>query len=44
MEQEHHEQEIYASREHKQSRYDKRLILKIVKRLKIVCPEKKPTV
>ncbi|MGH2666655.1 hypothetical protein [Flavobacterium sp.] len=28
---EHKEQEVYAVREHKQSRYDKRLILKIVK-------------
>lgn len=27
------EQEIYALREHKQSRYDRRLILKIVKEI-----------
>jgi transposase len=29
----HKEQEFYAPREHKQSRYDKRLILKIVREL-----------
>ncbi len=30
---EHDEQEVYASREYKQRRYDKRLILKIVKEI-----------
>lgn len=34
------EQEIYASREHKQSRYDKRLILKIVKEVENGLPRK----
>ena len=37
---EHQEQEIYASREHKQSRYDKRLILKIVKEVEAGLPRK----
>ncbi len=34
------EQEIYVSREHKQSRYDKRLILKIVKEVENGLPRK----
>ena len=33
MYREHGEQEVHASREHKQRRYDKRLILKIVKEI-----------
>ena len=37
---EHQEQEIYASREHKQSRYDRRLILKIVKEIEAGLPRK----
>lgn len=37
---EHQEEEIYASREHKQSRYDKRLILKIVKEVEAGLPRK----
>jgi transposase-like protein len=37
---EHQEQEVYASREHKQSRYDKRLILKIVKEVENGLPRR----
>ncbi len=37
---EHQEQEFYASREHKQSRYDRRLILKIVKEIEAGLPRK----
>ena len=37
---EHQEQEVYASREHRQSRYDKRLILKIVKEVENGLPRK----
>ena len=37
---EHQEQEIYAIREHKTSRYDKRLILKIVKEVENGLPRK----
>lgn len=37
---EHPEQEVYASREHKQSRYDKRLILKVVKEVEAGLPRK----
>ena len=37
---EHQEQEVYASREHKQSRYDKRLILKIVNEVENGLPRK----
>ena len=37
---EQQEQEFYAPREHKQSRYDKRLILKIVKVVSICSLEK----
>ena len=37
---EHDEHEVYASREHKQSRYDKRLILKIVKEVENGLPRK----
>lgn len=37
---EHQEQEFYAPREHKQSRYDKRLILKIVKEVEAGLPRK----
>ncbi len=37
---EHKEQEVYASREHKQSRYDKRLILKIVNEVENGLPRK----
>jgi transposase-like protein len=37
---EHQEQEIYALREHKQSRFDKRLILKIVKEVENGLPRK----
>ncbi len=33
MYREHGEQEVHASREHKQRRYDKRLIFKIVKEI-----------
>lgn len=37
---EHKEQEIYAVREHKQSRYDKRLILKVVREIEAGLPRK----
>ena len=37
---EHQDQEIYALREHKQSRFDKRLILKIVKEVENGLPRK----
>lgn len=37
---EHQEQEIYALRDHKQSRYDRRLILKIVKEIEAGLPRK----
>lgn len=37
---EHQEQEVYAVREHKQSHYDKRLILKIVKEVESGLPRK----
>lgn len=37
---ENQEQEIYASREHKQSHYDKRLIMKIVKEVEEGLPRK----
>ena len=37
---EHNEQEIYAVREHKQSRYDKRLILKVVREIEAGLPRK----
>lgn len=37
---EHQEQEVYAVREHKQSRYEKRLILKIVKEVETGLPRK----
>ena len=37
---EHKEQEVFASREHKQSRYDKRLILKVVKEVESGLPRK----
>ena len=37
---EHQEQEVYASHEHKQSRYDKRLILKIVNEVENGLPRK----
>ena len=37
---EHQEQEIYASCEHKQSRYDRRLILMIVKEIEAGLPRK----
>ena len=37
---EHQEQEFYAPRENKQSRYDKRLILKIVREVEAGLPRK----
>lgn len=37
---EHKEQEFYAPRENKQSRYDKRLILKIVREVEAGLPRK----
>ncbi len=37
---EHQEQEFYAPRENKQDRYDKRLILKIVKEVENGLPRK----
>ncbi len=37
---EHQEQEVYAVREHKQSRYDKRLILKVVREIEAGLPRK----
>lgn len=37
---EHQEQEVYAVREHKQSHYDKRLILKIVKEVESGLPRR----
>lgn len=37
---EHKEQEVYAVREHKQSRYDKRLILKVVREIEAGLPRK----
>lgn len=37
---EHEEQEVYAVREHKQSRYDKRLILKVVREIEAGLPRK----
>ena len=37
---EHKEQEIYAVREHQQSRYDKRLILKVVREIEAGLPRK----
>jgi hypothetical protein len=37
---EHKEQEFYAPRENKQSRYDKHLILKIVKEVEAGLPSK----
>ncbi len=37
---EHQEQEFYAPRENKQSRYDKRLILKIVREVESGLPRK----
>lgn len=39
----HEEQEIYAKRDHKQSRYDKRLILKIVQEVENGLPRKEAT-
>lgn len=39
----HEEQEIYAKRENKQSRYDKRLILKIVQEVENGLPRKEAT-
>ena len=37
---EHKQQEVYAVREHKQSRYDKRLILKVVREIEAGLPRK----
>lgn len=37
---EHKEEEVYAVREHKQSRYDKRLILKVVREIEAGLPPK----